>query len=181
MTLHRCILRARLPLLVALLLPGVIQAADDGAPPAKVPCSAPEHRQFDFWLGNWDVRDPAGKLVGQNVLTRLHKGCVMLESWTGAGGFTGSSLNLYDGDRGKWHQTWADSGGGLLVLEGDWSDGHMVLAGDTVAAATPGEVTTNRITWTPLPDGRVRQHWETSTDKGRTWKTGFDGYYTRRQ
>ena len=22
------------------------------------PCSAPEHRQFDFWLGDWEVRGP---------------------------------------------------------------------------------------------------------------------------
>jgi hypothetical protein len=31
-----------------------------------------------------------------------------------------------------------------------------------------------------LPDGRVRQHWETSKDGGATWTTAFDGYYRRR-
>jgi hypothetical protein len=44
--------------------------------------------------------------------------------------------------------------------------------------ADPAQV--QRITWTPLPDGRVRQHWESTTDGGRTWSTVFDGYYTRR-
>ena len=34
-----------------------------------------------------------------------------------------------------------------------------------------------RITWTPNADGSVRQHWETSTDDGKTWKTSFDGLY----
>jgi hypothetical protein len=156
-------------------------AADEAKPPPKPACQASAHRQFDFWLGDWEVRDPAGKIVGQNLLTSVHKGCAMLESWTGAGGFTGSSLNVYDSDRKKWHQTWVDSSGGLLVIEGGLVSGSMVLVGETVAAEPPGEVTLNRITWTPLPDGRVRQHWEASTDKGRTWKTGFDGFYAKRK
>ncbi|MEJ7669930.1 MAG: hypothetical protein WKH97_14610 [Casimicrobiaceae bacterium] len=79
----------------------------------------------------------------------------MLESWTGAGGFSGSSLNVYDADRKKWHQTWVDSGGGLLTLKGGQSDGKMVLTGEVVGAGKPGEVTLNRITWQPLSDGRV--------------------------
>ena len=37
-----------------------------------------------------------------------------------------------------------------------------------------------RITWTPLDGGRVRQHWESTTDGGKTWVTAFDGLYTRR-
>jgi hypothetical protein len=155
--------------------------ADDAKPPGKPPCPASEHRQFDFWLGDWEVRDPAGKVVGHNQLTSLHKGCAMLESWAGTGGYTGSSLNIYDADRRKWHQTWVDSSGGLLLLEGAWTDGRMVLSGETTSADAPGEVTVNRITWQPLPDGRVRQLWESSTDKGRTWKTAFDGYYAKQK
>jgi hypothetical protein len=34
------------------------------AAPKPPACIAPEHRQFDFWLGEWEVRGPAGKLVG---------------------------------------------------------------------------------------------------------------------
>ena len=26
----------------------------------------------------------------------------------------------------------------------------------------------DRITWTPMPDGRVRQHWQTTADEGQT-------------
>jgi hypothetical protein len=66
-------------------------------------CTAPEHRQFDFWLGNWTVRDPAGQACWREPTSRaLHKGCVLFENWTGAGGFTGSSLNVYDAERKKW-------------------------------------------------------------------------------
>jgi hypothetical protein len=171
--------RTCLWLFVVAVAPAAPAIAADEPRPAPPPCTTAEHRQFDFWLGDWEVRDPDGKVVGRNRLASLHKGCVMSESWTGSGGFTGSSLNAYDGDRGKWHQTWADSGGGLLLLEGGWGDGRMVLTGESTGAGKPAEVTVNRIAWQPLADGRVRQLWEASTDKGRTWTVVFDGYYTR--
>ena len=148
---------------------------------AKTPaCVAPENRQFDFWLGDWDVRDPAGKLVGTNHITSLHLGCVLFENYR-AGQFSGSSLNTYDADRKKWHQTWVDSSGGLLVIEGGHMDGKMVLGSETADPGKAGATIVNRISWQPLPDGRVRQLWETSTDKGLSWTTAFDGYYTKQK
>jgi hypothetical protein len=36
-----------------------------------------------------------------------------------------------------------------------------------------------RISWTPLPRGDVRQLWERSADGGRTWTVIFDGRYSR--
>ena len=54
----------------------------------------------------------------------------------------------------------------------------MVLVGRSVPDPQ-GIVALQRIGWTPLHDGRVRQHWETSNDTGKTWTTAFDGYYTK--
>ena len=34
-----------------------------------------------------------------------------------------------------------------------------------------------RITWTPAADRSVRQLWESSTDRGKTWTVLFDGRY----
>lgn len=160
--------RARLAFGLAAALPALAQTP--AAPPPKpAPCASPEHRRFDFWVGDREVRDPAGKVAGRNRITLLHEGCARFENWTAnGGGVTGSSLNVYDADRKVWHQTRVDNAGGLLVLEGGWTDGRMVLIGDTVAATKRGEVTRNRISWQPLPDGRVRQHSETSTDQGKT-------------
>ncbi|MBJ39033.1 MAG: hypothetical protein CMD83_11300 [Gammaproteobacteria bacterium] len=78
---------------------------------------------------------------------------------------------------GVWRQTWVDNGGGHLRLEGRFVDGRMVLEGDTVGA--DGKRLRNRITWTPLEDGRVRQLWEASSDSGANWSVSFDGYYER--
>ena len=86
---------------------------------------------------------------------------------------TGKSLNIYDALRRTWHQTWVDSTGGLLVLEGQWSEGRMVLS----SASNPIQ----RITWAPQPDGTVRQLWESSKDGGKTWSTAFDGRYVKKK
>lgn len=157
---------------VAALALSLHAVAQDAKP---APCSAPEHRQFDFWLGDWEVRGPAGKVAGTNTITLEHNGCVLVEHWKGNGGVTGSSFNVYDTDRKKWRQTWVDSTGGLLDLEGTFANQRMTLAS---AADPKGSI--SRITWERLPDGRVRQLWETSSDGGATWKVAFDGYYSKR-
>ena len=136
---------------------------------AAVLCQAPEYRQFDFWVGEWTVTKPDGKVAGTNRITKIAGGCALLEEWTGAGGVTGKSLNIYDASRKVWHQTWVDSEGTLLEIEGSFSGGAMRMSSAS-----------DRITWTPDPDGGVRQVWEQTSDGGKTWKSAFDGRYKRR-
>jgi hypothetical protein len=141
---------------------------------------APEHRQFDFWLGEWEVRSPEGKVVGHNRVTRLFDATGLREEWAGASGLRGTSLNLYDAARGRWHQTWIDSSGTVLLLDGGLRDGTMVLVGESPADGDPEATVRHRISWS-LIDGdpdQVRQHWETSAD-GASWETAFDGRYRR--
>ena len=147
---------------------------------APAPCAAAEHRQFDFWIGEWDVTNPAGAVAGKNRITRILNGCVLLEEWAGAGGGSGKSFNLYDARRERWQQTWVDGNGGILELHGGLTaSGTMVLAGDQPARGS-GTVR-NRITWTPRSATEVQQLWETSSDGGATWTTAFDGTYRKVQ
>ena len=152
------------------------QSAGATRPPS---CTASEHRQFDFWIGEWDVTTPGGQVAGKNRITRVLNGCVLLEEWTGAGGGAGKSFNLYDARHDRWQQTWVDGNGGILELHGGMtSDGAMVLTGDQPAPNGTGTVR-NRITWTPRSATEVRQLWETSTNAGATWTTVFDGTYRK--
>jgi hypothetical protein len=144
---------------------------------AAAPCDAPAFRAFDFWLGEWSVHTPDGKLAGTNRIDREYGGCVVHERYTTGRGFSGESLNVYDAPRQRWHQTWVDDSGTLLILEGRAIDGKMVLEGQTIGAA--GEVVRHRITWTPNADASVRQLWE-STDAKGAWQVAFDGLYTKR-
>jgi len=41
---------------------------------APSPCSSPEHRLFDFWLGDWRVTKPDGSVAGTNHITREYGG-----------------------------------------------------------------------------------------------------------
>lgn len=137
------------------------------------PCTEAQRRQFDFWIGEWDVANPQGQVVGRNVIQPFENGCVLRENYV-AGAFSGTSLNFWDPTTERWHQTWIDNQGQPLHLDGGLVDDSMVLSGSAGGSH-------QRITWTPLTDGRVRQHWESSTDGGTTWTTAFDGYYSKRQ
>ena len=138
---------------------------------------------FDFWIGEWDVFGPKGKQVGRNTITSMFAtpaGSGMLhEHWHGNGGVEGRSINAYDESRDCWHQTWMDSTGGMLLLDGGVRDGAMVLEGRAPSGEDPKVIDVQRITWTHEGD-EVRQVWETSTDGGTTWTVAFDGRYRRR-
>ena len=149
-------------------------AAAAQTPPA--PCSAAQSGAFDFWIGDWDVFVPSGKLAGTNRIERIY-GCVLHESWK-TDKMQGQSFNMFDADRGVWHQTWVDSTGSLLVIEGGVRDGAMTMSDATLPGKSDPKAL-NEITWTRQADGSVRQHWRVSADGGKTWTTSFDGKYVR--
>lgn len=171
----------------ALILTAALAQAEDVAAqsspaPTSTPkpkdCATAEYRQFDFWLGTWEVHLPDGSLAGHNTIEAILDGCAVTEHWTGARGGRGTSLNFYDGVTKRWSQTWIDNHGSPLRLEGGVRDGAMVLEGDQTDAA--GQTVRNRVTWTPRADRHVRQLWESSKDRGATWSVEFDGDYAPR-
>src|SRR5688500_1921848 len=88
--------------LTALLL--VATAQMTGAQPSR--CESAAHRQFDFWIGEWEVNDARGRRLGTNRIEAILGGCVLAESWEGSSGSRGRSLNVYDPGDNKWHQSW---------------------------------------------------------------------------
>jgi hypothetical protein len=158
----------------ALAIAAVVPAASAGHAAA---CAAAEYRAFDFWVGQWNVYGPKGRLAGTNNITKEYDGCVVHERYEGRGGYRGESLNTFDAGRKVWHQTWVDNSGLLLVIEGGLEEGKMVLRGQTTDKE--GKVTRHRITWSRNADGSVRQLWE-STDANGQWAVSFDGKYVRR-
>ena len=88
-------------------------------------------------------------------------------------GFKGTSLTMYDKQNDEWHQTWTDNAGYLLKLKGKLIGESMVMFG---FSQNKGQRILNKISWTPSKDGTVRQHWQISSDNGKTWSTAFDWY-----
>jgi hypothetical protein len=160
-------------LLSLTLLPAAAAQQNRAAPP---PCSDPAHRQFDFWLGEWEVFQ-ADTLAGHSRISRPIGDCMIFEEWTGRSGYQGKSFNFFEPGAERWRQIWVDSSGGVLDLTGGLRDGSMVLVGTSPGASGPVR---NRITWTPNREkGTVRQLWETSEDEGKSWTIAFDGEYRR--
>lgn len=146
---------------------------------AAPPCADIEHRHFDFWIGDWDVTVVgSGQVAGTNEITAVLGGCALLESYATPNGYVGNSYNIYDRTTGKWHQTWVDNAGTLLLLDGGVVDGRMVLSGP--GKDQQGNDIINRITWTPHEDGSVQQTWDISSDGGGTWTNSFDGLYRKK-
>ena len=161
-------------ILAALLtLPGAAAVAQTPTPPPPA-CQSAEYRQFDFWLGEWEVFLPNGKKAGESRIESISAGCALLENWSGSGGFSGKSLNSYDKEDKRWHQSWVDSSGSRLELAGSYTDKRMVLSSGSGAAL-------QRIAWSVNDDGSVRQLWESTADGGVTWMVQFDGKYVRRR
>ena len=165
-----------LTLMTGMLLLAGSAAATPPAPPPD-PCAAPERRQFDFWVGDWEVLTRNGQVAGRNRIEKVHGECAIQENWTGAKGLRGTSFNIWSANDRRWHQAWVDSQGNYLLLEGGLRDGRMVMEG---TMPRPGGGTTmHRVTWEPLSDGGVRQHWQSSVDGGAVWTDVFYGIYRR--
>ncbi len=165
--------------LIAVAMASLASAAPQPAMAADrvAECRAAPYRQFDFWLGTWTVRNAKGKVLGQNVVTREQGGCVILERWSGASGVRGTSVNTFDATTGRWREIWVDSTGGAMLLRGGASASGMQMSGEIPDPR--GGTVADRIEWTHLDGGIIRQHLSESVDGGRTWKDVFDGYSTR--
>lgn len=151
----------------------VVAAIDRNARPCLY---MEEHRQFDFWVGTWNVFTAQGVQVGTNTIERPALECMLVEKWTSSTGGQGTSINFYHPVKEQWVQHWV-AAGYMIEIAGGLVDGAMVMEGTLIPVT--GAATPFRGSWTPLPDGRVRQFFEQSTDGGETWAPWFDGYYER--
>ena len=140
------------------------------------PCQTPEYRQFDFWVGDWQVYGQSNNVVGKNLVTREQDGCLIIEHWTsaGPGGETGTSFNYWDVRDKKWHQLYLDNSGNagaFPAMAGELKDNKMVLLSDTTVSPV------YRWTWYVMSPGHVKQMAEQSTDGQKTWQTFWDSVY----
>lgn len=162
----------RLPFLLCIVMIALVSSAQ------QLPPIPPEAKQFDFWVGNWEVTTPDGTVAGHNDIKSILGGRVVQENYTTPGLYSGHSYNSYNTGKKRWEQFWVDNTGTVLHLTGGLNDkGQMVLSGERVNPA--GDTVDDRITWTPSDDGSVRQHWEMSADGRESWSTLFDGKYVR--
>ncbi len=158
----------------------VLVAYDQVTQPCRVD---PRFREFDFWVGDWDVQPTSGPPSPQpsrNRITLEENGCVVQEHWSGQGGSSGQSFNIFDRSIGRWRQTWVDNSGGQHDYVGELKGGNMVFEGTTPAPRGElGRVPT-KLTLFHVGADTVRQFSETSNDGGKSWQLSYDLTYVRR-
>ena len=143
------------------------------------PCeSSVKAREFDFWLGRWEVRLPDGTLAGHNTITKRDGGCTIHEQWEGTAGATGTSVSFYLPSREQWRQIWVGSGATLIDMTGGLVDGEMRMEG-TIEYSDQDRVVAFRASWAIAADGRVRQRMEEFDLVSQQWGLWFDGLYRR--
>ena len=152
-------------------------------PPPTPPCTTDEspYRDFDFWVGDWEVFDPGtDRKLGDNTITLREKGCLIVERWTGARGGTGMSMNFYDPLEKSWRQVWQSPWGFIDYTGGLDDQGRMVLEG-TIHYNARGASGDFRGRWTPRDDGTVLQEfWQKNAETG-DWEPWFAGEYRPRR
>lgn len=150
------------------------------------PCSTPEARQLDFWLGEWDLTWPAEQMGGaqgdlgrgRNSITRLFDDCVIEENFmTDDASYRGHSVSVYDVSAGVWRQTWVDSAGGYLWLTGGGVDGQMILSTEPVEKEAG--VAVNRMVFADVETDSLEWVWQRSDDGGSTWTDLWNISYRR--
>ena len=143
------------------------------------PCVAsPQHRQFDFWVGEWDVINKDTKIATSSI-QRIVSDCIIFENYSQLDGYTGKSFNFFDAALGKWRQTWVDRMGSVSEFTGEFKDNAMRFEGET--HRRDGVKVLRRMTLFNLGPERVRQYSERSLDGGKTWSVAYDFTYLRRK
>ena len=163
----------RVPMVLCLAV-AILTAVPAARAATSFACAAPEYRQFDFWLGDWDTFEVVGDTttsVARAHVDLIAGGCAVHELYEQTDGLIGDSILSFDPVRKVWQQTWVNNGGGLMVLTGAFKDGAVTLEGE--AHTGSGKNLPHRITWKAEGSG-VRETAVLSKDGGKTWEPAFD-------
>ncbi len=157
------------------------------APSDTSSCNSPEARQFDFWIGSWDINQKILRqdgswieLKASTTVSPLLNGCALEEHWTGQVQFfwlgmthpeeiKGFSLRYFDTSSGKWNIYWMDTQNPDLgkPFTGNFSEdkGEFYASRETKKGKQ-----ISRIVFSDIKEYSV--HWDLSisNDDGKNWK-----------
>ena len=133
-------------------------------------------KQFDFWLGEWEVTWGEDGVATNHVL-RIMNDRIIQENFSSSD-LQGMSVSSFDRERGVWCQTWVDNNGTYLDFTGKFEDGKMILVRDAIVR---GEKCKQRMVWHNIEADRFDWNWERSDDYGKTWLALWEIKYRRKK
>lgn len=146
------------------------------------PCAyTPANRQFDFWLGEWNVSTTQGAVPsGNSKIELILEDCVVQENWKSLNSpYAGKSYNVYNAMLKRWEQYWVDNVGGNIFFYGGLKDGVMDYWTDDLPQPD-GTKLKRHLQFFKLGSNTVRQFSQGSSDGGKTWQVEYDFTYTRK-
>ncbi len=135
------------------------------------------YRQFDFWVGRWDVINSDGQVVGVSTISKDEKGFLITEKLKSASGASSTSINYYDPGERRWKQTLIDADGNVVHFSGGFHGGTMSFVARTRSDRPVAPI---RVSYSRNHDGSVRKLIQRSKINGNRWTTDFDGRYVPR-
>jgi tetratricopeptide (TPR) repeat protein len=145
------------------------------------PCAyTPENRQFDFWLGEWNVSTTQGAVPsGNSKIELILEDCVVQENWKSLNSpYAGKSYNIYNASLKRWEQYWVDNVGGNIFFYGGLKDGVMDYWTDDLPQPD-GTKLKRHLQFFKLGSDSVRQFSQGSSDGGKSWRVEYDFTYIR--
>jgi hypothetical protein len=151
-------------------------------------------RDFDFWFGNWNVRNRllrarlqgsdewdefASTVVARPILDGLGNEDEFRTSYNG--GFVAMSFRFFDPGSRRWSIYWADARrSGLLdpPVIGGFTGDTGVFEGEDTFEGRPILV---RFVWSGITTPTPRWEQSFSEDGGETWETNWIMDFTRRE
>ena len=165
-----------------LLLISILCLTTSAQQPQRMPCTTnPVYRQFDFWIGEWDVYGLNGKKAGDSKIELILDSCIILENWKSTGGnYSGKSFNTYNALTGQWQQTWVDNvGSSTEYLQGKFENNKIIFLTNSFLFSKD-TMAIRKLTFYNSSTDKVRQHGEITKDNGNSWATEYDLEYRRK-
>jgi hypothetical protein len=147
------------------------------APPLPATAQLDAARQFDFWLGEWDLTWGGGGRGTASVYLDLDDKVVVASlDARPSRDYQAIGHAVYDRVDGCWKHTWVDSDGSYLDFAGGFEDGVMDLRRDALA---DDGFALYRVRWFDIARNTLRWAYERSGDGGATWDVLWEIGYRR--
>ena len=147
----------------------------------------PEGKQFDFWIGEWDLTWPAGQGEspagqpgrGHNSVKKILGNCIVQESFANsATQYRGMSVSAFQPKTGQWEQTWVDTEGNYLLFTGGFKDEVMELKSPP-RKSPDGKTILSRMRFEKITPDSFDWTYQITEDDEKTWTTNWQIHYAR--
>jgi len=136
---------------------------------------------FDFWVGDWTLSwtsSDGKRETGSNRIEKILDGKVIQEHFSDdKKSLEGTSISVYDSQKGSWHQAWADNQGGYFDFQGSVMDGKRMFG--TAMKEVDGKKVMQRMVFYDISHDAFMWDWELTKDGGKTWALQWRIHYKR--